>query len=84
MKQKKKTETEKKVLRLKIKKDPKIKADEEAKKKEEERKRKEEKDRTFYEAKKIKMPQCINTLNEINGINNTLIFPKNDTKIIRI
>jgi hypothetical protein len=39
-------------------------------------------DRTFYEAKKIKMPQCINTLNEINGINNTLIFPKNDTKII--
>ena len=44
---KKTTETEKKVLRLKIKKDPKNKADEEAKKKkeEEEKKRKEEEER---------------------------------------
>ena len=51
---KKKTETEKKVLRLKIKKDPKIKADEEAKKKEEERKRKEEEERKRKEEEERK------------------------------
>ena len=35
----------------------------------------------FIEAKKIKMPQCINILNEINGINNTLIFKQNEEYI---
>ena len=36
----------------------------------------------FYETKKIKMPQCLNILNEINGMNSSFIFPRNDTKII--
>ena len=32
----------------------------------------------FYQAKKIKLPQCLNTLNEINGMSNTLYFPEDD------
>ena len=36
----------------------------------------------FYETKKIKMPQCLNILNEINGMNSSLIFPRNESKII--
>ena len=36
----------------------------------------------FYEAKKIQMPQCLNTLNEINGMSNAFNFVENDYKII--
>ena len=36
----------------------------------------------FYETKKIKMPQCLNILNEINGMNSSFIFPRNESKII--
>ena len=36
----------------------------------------------FYQAKKIKMPQCLNILNEINGMNDSFIFTKNISKII--
>ena len=38
-----------------------------------------EKGDVFYQAKKIQMPQCLNTLNEINGIENTLYFSDNET-----
>ena len=36
----------------------------------------------FYQAKKIQMPQCLNILNEINGMNDSLIFTKDNIKII--
>ena len=36
----------------------------------------------FYQAKKIQMPQCLNTLNEINGKSNALIFTEDNEKII--
>ena len=35
----------------------------------------------FYQAKKIQMPQCINTLNKINGVKSPFIFTKDNTKI---
>lgn len=28
------------------------------------------------------MPQCLNILNEINGMNSSFIFPRNESKII--
>ena len=36
----------------------------------------------FYQAKKIQMPQCLNVLNEINGMNDSLIFTKDNDNII--
>jgi len=36
----------------------------------------------FYEAKKIQMPQCLNILNEINGMNDSFIFVKDDDEIV--
>ena len=39
-------------------------------------------DKAFYEAKKIQMPQCLNTLNEINGISSPFIFTKDKNKVI--
>ena len=38
--------------------------------------------KVFYQAKKIQMPQCLNTLNEINGKSNALIFTEDNEKII--
>ena len=37
----------------------------------------------FYEAKKIQLPQCLNTLNQINGKSNLFVFP-NDDKNVKI
>ena len=36
----------------------------------------------FYEAKKIQMPQCLNILNEINGMNDSFIFVKDYDEIV--
>ena len=36
----------------------------------------------IYQAKKIQMPQCLNVLNEINGMNDSLIFTKDNDNII--
>ena len=40
--------------------------------------------KAFYQAKKIQLPQCLNTLNEINGNINDLVFPDNDDVKIHV